>query len=95
MQDVSPLDHIGRLSAPVFITTGTEDQQAPPTEAQRLLECCRGSRQLWLVPQATHHDVFDRGGREYQERVLAFLERHLHEAGASPATANLSSRGRT
>jgi pimeloyl-ACP methyl ester carboxylesterase len=75
---LAPAHHIGALgSSPVLLVTGTHDLHAPPTEARRLLERCRGPRDLWLVPQAQHKDVFEKGGVLYQQRILDFLDRWL------------------
>jgi alpha-beta hydrolase superfamily lysophospholipase len=82
MARLAPAEHIGGLApAPVLILTGAEDSHATPEDARRLYERCRGPRELWLVPRASHLDVFQAGGTPYQQRVLAFLERWLPRAG--------------
>ncbi|HZT81978.1 MAG TPA: alpha/beta hydrolase, partial [Gemmataceae bacterium] len=81
LAEVAPAEHVGRLApAPVLLMTGTADAHAPPAEAQRLLARCRGPAELWLVPAAGHIDVFEQGGREYERRVLDFLDRSLQRA---------------
>lgn len=63
--------------APVLLLTGTEDPHATPDEVRQLYECCREPRELWLVQNAKHKDVFEVGGSAYQERVLDFLARRM------------------
>jgi alpha-beta hydrolase superfamily lysophospholipase len=78
LAQLAPVEHIGHLAdTPVLILTGTDDPHASPAEAEQLYHHCRGPRELWLVPQAGHRDVFERGGAEYRSRVLDFLERRL------------------
>jgi alpha-beta hydrolase superfamily lysophospholipase len=81
MEKLAPAEHIGNLApAPVLLLTGTEDSHAPPRDAQRLYDRCRGPRELWLVPEASHLDLFQAGGLAYQQRVLSFLDRWLPRA---------------
>ncbi len=78
LDQLAPVEHIAHLDAtPVLILTGTEDPHASPAEAQQLYDHCRGPRELWLVPQAGHRDVYERGGPEYRTRILDFLDRGL------------------
>jgi alpha-beta hydrolase superfamily lysophospholipase len=78
---LAPVDHIGRLApAPVLLLTGEEDPNAPPADARRLLDRCRGPRELCVVPGAGHKDVFETGGQLYEACVLDFLERWLRPA---------------
>jgi alpha-beta hydrolase superfamily lysophospholipase len=86
MAQVAPAERIARLAPePVLVLTGTDDLHATPDEAERLHDCCRGPRELWLVPNANHDDVFETGGKAYQSRILDFLRRTL--AGATDAIA--------
>lgn len=78
LEEVVPAAYIGKLApAPVLLLTGTDDNHAGPDVAERLLTRCQGPRELWLVPGAQHCDVLEVAGKDYQERVLAFLERWL------------------
>ncbi len=78
LDQLAPVEHIAHLDAtPVLVLTGTEDPHASPAEAQQLYDHCRGPRELWLVPQAGHRDVCERGGPEYRTRILDFLDRRL------------------
>jgi pimeloyl-ACP methyl ester carboxylesterase len=78
MADVVPANYIGRLApAPILLLTGTRDAHAGPDEARRLAARCTGPVELWLVPGAGHCDVFEVGGKEYGERIRAFLDKFL------------------
>src|SRR5262249_15420882 len=76
LNQLAPVNHIGELApAPVMIVTGSEDVHAPPADAQRLYGRCQGPRELWLVANAGHKNVFETAGPEYAKRILGFLER--------------------
>jgi alpha-beta hydrolase superfamily lysophospholipase len=78
LQQVAPAEHIAELApAPVLLVTGAEDCHAPPEDACRLFERCQEPRELWVVPDAGHGDVYEKGGPLYQQRVLGFLKRWL------------------
>ncbi len=78
LPQVAPVEHVGGLSpAPILLLTGTADVHAPPEDAERLHDRCRGPRELWLVPGATHYNTVEVGGLAYQQRVCDFLERWM------------------
>lgn len=78
LHQLNPSQHITLLApAPVLLLTGTEDPHATPAEVGQLYECCCEPRELWLVANAKHKDVFEVGGKAYQERVLDFLARRM------------------
>lgn len=78
MGQVVPANYIGRFeAAPILLVTGTLDDHAGPNEARRLQGRCTGPNELWVVPGARHGDVFEVAGKEYEERILAFLDKHL------------------
>lgn len=78
LPQVVPADHIGNLApSPILLMTGTEDRHASPHEARRLYERCGDPRELWIVPGATHYDLYEVGGEVYRQNVLDFLRRRV------------------
>jgi alpha-beta hydrolase superfamily lysophospholipase len=78
LNEVVPAAYIGRFApAPVLLLTGSEDDHANSEMAQRLFDCCKGPRELWIVPSAHHADVLEVAGAEYERRIVDFLERRL------------------
>jgi alpha-beta hydrolase superfamily lysophospholipase len=78
LRQVAPVEYIGQLApAPVLLVTGADDSHAPPHDAERLYECCRGPRELALVPQADHLNLAQAGGSLYRDLILSFLDRRL------------------
>ncbi len=73
--DYAPIRAFGRLAPrPLFLLQGEEDGRTPPEEGRRLFQAAGEPRTLWTVPGADHGEVAEVGGREYQDRVLAFFD---------------------
>ena len=56
---------------------GASDTRVLPEDTRRLYDAARGPKDLWLVPGADHEDLQAVAPREYESRVLAFLNRYL------------------
>jgi len=74
LADVKPIDRIAKLRCPVFIISGAEDVKTLPADTHRLFEAAPEPKELWMVPQAGHRDLFS---PEYARRVTTFLERYM------------------
>ncbi len=70
--DVKPVDHIGKLRCPVFIISGARDDKTWPEDTQRLFEAAHEPKDLWMIPDARHEDLFRFKG--YEGKVGAFLK---------------------
>jgi fermentation-respiration switch protein FrsA (DUF1100 family) len=82
--ELDPIDHIGNLNAPVLLIAGANDQHTRVAETERLLAAARQPRELWIVPGGGHFNMHAYAGREYEQRITAFLDRYLRKA--SPAS---------
>jgi alpha-beta hydrolase superfamily lysophospholipase len=81
LRQIAPVDYVGELApAPVLLLTGADDPHAPPHDAERLYERCRGPRELALVPGADHFNLVEAGGALYRNLILGFLDRRLGRA---------------
>ena len=78
-----PLGAMPALRVPVLIASGTRDQQTPWTETEQLLAAAAEPKALWAVEGAAHVDLHAHAPWAYQERIGAFLARHLAARGAS------------
>jgi uncharacterized protein len=78
MSQMAPHKYIGRLApTPVMLLAGEQDPHAPPEETELLFQCCGAPSELHYIPEAGHHDVFDKGGQYYQDLIIGFLEQRL------------------
>jgi uncharacterized protein len=74
--DLRPIDRIALLQCPVLIIGGIVDQHTTADDTRRLYAAAREPKELWLLPGAAHVDYL-RASRDYERRVLAFLDRAL------------------
>lgn len=84
---LQPIAEMASLHAPLLIAAGTADQHTPVDETQRIFDAAVSPKQLWLVRDAAHVDLYAFAPRDYEDRVGAFLRQHLH-AEAPPVSPN-------
>lgn len=79
LDQLRPVDAIGRVHVPVLIIAGGADPRATVTDAERLFAAAHEPKNLWIVPGAAHENFLRFAPDEYQRRVLPFLTRYLRE----------------
>lgn len=77
---LDPVRAARRLNCPLLIIHGGEDQSIPVRHARELYAASAGSRDLWIVPGASHVASIEYAPAAYAERVLAFFNRYLTHA---------------
>lgn len=78
--DYAPIKIMDRISPrALFLLQGENDARTPPEEGQRLFAAAGEPKTLWTVPGAGHGELAEVGGRDYQDRVLAFFDRVFRE----------------
>ncbi len=73
------MDNLGRaarLTAPLLVFHGTEDDIAPVRMGRAVAEAGH-ARELVLIKGAGHNDTYDVGGEEYRKKLHLFLEAAL------------------
>ncbi len=73
IDDVKPVNHIGKLRCPIFIISGECDDKTRPEDTQRLYDAAHEPKELWMIPDARHEDLFRFRG--YEQKTRDFLER--------------------
>lgn len=74
--ELRPIDGIAKVTCPVFVMGGALDPHTTMAETQRLHEAAATDKQLWIVPGAAHVDLHQATPKEYELRVLKFLNAH-------------------
>ena len=77
--ELNPIGHIGNLSAPVLLISGSIDQHTRMAETERLFDAAREPKEIWIVPGGGHFNMHAYAGREYERRITDFLDWHLRE----------------
>jgi fermentation-respiration switch protein FrsA (DUF1100 family) len=69
---------IGQISPrPVFIMMGGKDDHIPIASGQWLYDAAKEPKELWFVPDATHHGIPEVAPEEYERRVTEFFDMYL------------------
>ena len=72
-----PVDHIRRLTAPVLLISGTKDQHTPIGEARSLFDHAPQPKLFWAVEGAAHGDMEMYNPSDYWRVVLPFFAKYL------------------
>lgn len=76
---IKPEEAVSKLSVPVFIIHGEQDDMVPVAHAYRLREASQHpDSELWILPEAAHSNAYLVRPAEYMERVIAFFDEALN-----------------
>ncbi len=67
------LGKIGRVRVPVLVVHGTDDEIIPVEMGRRVFAAANSPKELYAIPGAHHNDTYLVGGKEYFERLKAFI----------------------
>jgi len=74
---VSPLDDVKRLQCPILFVHGLQDVFIDVQYSKRLYEATPGKKQLLLIEGANHNNVWQVGGKNYQDAMFSLLKSSL------------------
>jgi dipeptidyl aminopeptidase/acylaminoacyl peptidase len=77
---VSPTRLADRIKAPVFLAAGGEDDRAPIQHSRRMEQALKAANvpvETLYYPKEGHGFYVEANKREFQNRLLGFLERHI------------------
>ncbi|HUL03381.1 MAG TPA: alpha/beta hydrolase [Gemmatimonadales bacterium] len=72
LDNVATIRHV---RCPVLIFHGDADRLVPIAMGRRVAEAAPGPVELVTIHQSGHNDTYDVGGREYRDRIWAFVTR--------------------
>lgn len=76
--ELRPVDHISKVSCPIFLLSGTEDRHTTQRETENMFMLAQEPKELWLVKGAVHEDLFRVASQQYKRKLLSFLDRHMN-----------------
>ena len=80
VNEISPLNSIGKFESPILLIHGEKDSQIPVENTRLLYENSDKNRtELWIVPDADHGMAFALYPEEYKSRVIQFFDKHLNK----------------
>jgi alpha-beta hydrolase superfamily lysophospholipase len=76
--DVQPEINAKNIYNPVFVAHGDKDKNINFNNGKRIFHYLKSAnKELHLVKGANHFNVFSYGGKEYQNKIINFLNRNL------------------
>jgi dipeptidyl aminopeptidase/acylaminoacyl peptidase len=90
MQQISPLTHVDRIEAPLFVAHGANDPRVPVSEAQQLVAALRErEKEVWYMLAPTEgHGFKQRINRDtFYVAMAMFFERYLLHEPIEPEAA--------
>lgn len=79
--EVRPVDRVPDLPFPTLLIHGAEDATVPVDHGRRIAEAGGDAVEAWFVEGAGHDACHEAAPAAYEERVQAFLDRHLGDEG--------------
>ncbi len=83
---VSPIESVRTIRVPILIVHGTADDRIKSHYSEMVFHNANEPKELWLIPNAAHHNLAEIGGNEYTMKICSFFEQTLQaekgEAGS-------------
>lgn len=77
-KEASSLDQVKKCMLPMLFIHGDADTYVPTWMVYPLFEAKPGTKELWVVPGATHAMSYKDYPQEYTARVKKFAGKHIH-----------------
>lgn len=74
-----PIEMINQVDCPILIISGTHDKHTLVQETQQMYDAAREPKELWLIENAAHVDLFSQQPEQYESRTIDFLDRFFRE----------------
>ena len=71
---------VRRMNCPKLIVGGAYDRHTTLGDTKELFVNATDPKELWIVENAAHQDLHLLAREEYENRILAFLDRHISVA---------------
>lgn len=79
LREIRPIDDLVQLEGrPIMFIHGTSDEIVDVSHSQRLFEAAKEPKALYLVPDATHENIYAINRAEFEKQVISFLTQHFH-----------------
>lgn len=94
IEAISPVEHVDKIKADLFIVHGGSDVRVPVGHAYRLRDALGriGKSYQWMIKEKEGHGFYDVDNRvELYDEMLAFFDRHIgHKSNGSRESASAS-----
>lgn len=77
VSDIAPINFIGKIKIPVFVVSGSADTRTTEDETMKIFNSVNAPKELWIVSNAKHEDLYRVSGAEYEKKILEFLSANI------------------
>ena len=77
VDDLRPIDKISNVKIPLLIIAGENDHHTTLEESKQLFAAANEPKEMWIVPNAEHGDLFKVAPTDYEKRVSTFFQNTL------------------
>ena len=74
---VTPLEAVHAVHVPILIIHGTADDRIKAHYSEMVYHNANEPKELWLIPNASHHNIAEIGGGGYTGKICGFFESTL------------------
>lgn len=74
---VTPLEAVHAVHVPILIIHGTADDRIKAHYSEMVYHNANEPKELWLIPNASHHNIAEIGGGGYTGKICGFFENTL------------------
>ena len=78
LKGASTVEQVKKIKAPVLFIHGSADTFVPTAMAQTLYDACGAPKEIWIAPGAKHAASYETNCETYEQKVTAFLQRHIN-----------------
>ncbi len=82
-EELRPVDKLPDWHCPVFIASGAKDLHTTQEETKRIFGRANHPKELWIVSEAGHVDLYRFATSEYEKKIFVFLQKHLWQGRIS------------
>jgi dipeptidyl aminopeptidase/acylaminoacyl peptidase len=79
LEQASPLAAVANSHTPVLLIHGLDDHNIPARHSDIIRDSNPNHVTLWEVPEAPHTGAHKTHPREFERRVIGFLDEHTHQ----------------
>lgn len=76
LDEIRPIDDLPQITAPVLFVHGDRDVVVNVSHSQRMFQAANNPKQLVVIPNGTHMNIFTLDPAMFEQEVVAFLAAH-------------------
>ena len=76
---LSPIKRMNKIKIPTYIISGSIDRNTHSNEAKSMYSKLPSSKQLWIVENAAHQDIYRFDSLNYSNNTIQFMDKYLKQ----------------